>query len=153
MGVGLENVGISGVCGVRPAWPRVMSYPALMEKLDMGGPTGGAKIPGTEARGGLMGGFRGGTVAGGRKEELLVKGEASVEVGGKWEVVVSGLMKAGREGTGGRVVETDGLLLATELVPGRDWELDRPATQRTTQKCSCSRVNNLTFSTVQASCA
>lgn len=97
----------------------MMSYPALMEKLDMGGPTGGPNIPGAEARGGLMGGFRGGTAGevGGRKEELLVKGEASVEVGGNWEAVA---MKAGREGTGERAVETNDLLLATELVPGRD---------------------------------
>lgn len=33
----------------------MMSYPALMEKLDMGGPTGGAGMLGPEGGGGLMG--------------------------------------------------------------------------------------------------
>lgn len=37
-----------------------MSYPALMEKLDTGGPTGGANMPGVEGGGGLMGETRGG---------------------------------------------------------------------------------------------
>lgn len=54
-GTGLEKVGIRGVCGVRPAWPLVMSCPALTEKVDMGGPAGGDDILGTEGGGGVMG--------------------------------------------------------------------------------------------------
>lgn len=52
-----------------------MSYPALMEKPDIGGPTGGADMPGTEEGVGLIGEARGGKdgdVEGG-KGELLVK--------------------------------------------------------------------------------
>lgn len=99
-----------------------MSYPALIEKLDMGGPTGGANKPGTEGGGGLMGKTRGpkaGEVEG-RRGGMLVIGEASVEVEGDWEVAARGLLKAGWEGTGGRAVDTEGLLTETELVPGRD---------------------------------
>lgn len=64
-----------------------MSYPALMEKLDMGGPTGGADMLETERGGGPMGAARGGKEGEveGRKGELLVKGETSVEGGGNWE--------------------------------------------------------------------
>lgn len=108
-----------------------MSYPALMEKPDTDGPTGGANAP--EAEGGGGGGLveevRGGTEgeAVGGKGELLVKGEESVAGGGKWEErgggADRGLLKAGREGTGGRAAETEG---ETELVPGGDKGLDRP---------------------------
>lgn len=106
-----------------------MSYPALMEKLDMGGPTGGADMPGAEAGGGLMGepsGSKEGEVEGG-KGEPLVKGEARVEAGGNWEdregTVGRGLLKAGREGRGGRgAVESGGF----PMVLGRDRGLDRP---------------------------
>lgn len=114
-----------------------MSYPALIEKVDTGGPTGGADMPGTEGGGGLMGETRGGKAGEveGRKGELLVKGEASVELGGNWEVAARGLLKAGREGRGGRAVDAEGLLTETELVPGGDRGLDRPETQRTPQGC------------------
>lgn len=103
-GVGLENVGISGVCGVRPAWPRVMSYPALMEKLATGGPTGGATMAGTDGGPGLMEEARGdteGEVAGG-KGELLLKWAERVEGGGNWEDKdgggARGLLNGGRGG-------------------------------------------------------
>lgn len=109
-----------------------MSYPALMEKLDMGGPTGGADMPGAEAGGGLMGevsGGKEGEVEGGKGEPLL-KGEESVEVGGNWEgregAAGRGLLKAGMEGRGGRVVESGGFPMETALVLGRDRGLDRP---------------------------
>lgn len=65
----LEKVGISGVCGARPAWPLVMSYPALIEKPDIGGPTGGAVRSGTTTGGGLTEG------AIGEKEEETVEGK------------------------------------------------------------------------------
>lgn len=52
-------MGISGVCGVRPAWPLVMSCPAPTEKVDMGGPAGGQDILGTEGGGGVMEGAAG----------------------------------------------------------------------------------------------
>lgn len=109
-----------------------MSYPALIEKLDMGGPTGGADMLGTEGGGDLMGETRGGKVGEveERKGGLLVKGEASVDVGGNWEVAGRGLLKAGREGRGGRAVDTEGLPVETGIVPGRDRGLDRPETQR-----------------------
>lgn len=45
MAEGLENVGINGVCGALPAWPLVISYPALIENPVMGGPTGGGVKP------------------------------------------------------------------------------------------------------------
>lgn len=98
-----------------------MSYPALMKKLDMGGPTGGAGMPGAKEGGGFMSVTRGGKEAElrGTKGELLVKGEASVEAGGNWEAMGRGLLKAGREGAGGRAVDT-------ELVPERVRGLDRP---------------------------
>lgn len=51
MGAGLEKLGIRGVCGVRPACPFVMSYPALMEKPVVGGPMGGGDITGPEGGG------------------------------------------------------------------------------------------------------
>lgn len=105
-----------------------MSYPALMEKLDMGGPAGGADILTVKGGGGLTvetsGGKEGEVEE--RKGELLAKGEASEGGGGKLEVVIRGLLIAGREETGGRVVETGGLLTEMELVPGRDRGLDRP---------------------------
>lgn len=105
-----------------------MSYPALMKKLDMGGPTGGAGMPGAKEGGGFMSVTRGGKEAElrGTKGELLVKGEASVEAGGNWEAMGRGLLKAGREGAGGRAVDT-------ELVPERVRGLDRPETQQTPQ--------------------
>lgn len=98
-----------------------MSYPALMEKVDAGGPMGGGDMPGAKEGGGLMGETRGGKEAEveGRKGELLVKGEASVEVRGNWEAAGRGLLKGGMEGAGGRAVDT-------ELVPGRGRGLDRP---------------------------
>lgn len=58
MGAALEKLGISGVWGVRPAWPRVMSYPALTEKPVVGGPMGGAERTGPSggpADGGVKG--------------------------------------------------------------------------------------------------
>lgn len=109
-----------------------MSYPALIEKLDTGGPTGGANTPEAEGVGGLMEEVRGGTEREGvgGKGELLVKGEGSVEGGRKWEEGGDrGLLKAGREGTGGRSVETEVEPMETELVPGGDKGLDRPETQ------------------------
>lgn len=99
-----------------------MSYPALIEKLDTGGPTGGANKPGTEGGGGLVGktrGPRGGEVEG-RRGGVPVTGEASVEMEGNWEVAARGLLNAWWGGTGGRAVDTEGSLTETELVPGRD---------------------------------
>lgn len=132
-----------------------MSYPALMEKLDMGGPTGGADMPGAEEGGGLMGEARGGKEGGveGRKGELLVKGEASVEVEGNWAVGARGLLKAGRDGTGGRAVEIEELPMKTELVPGRDRGLDRPEIQRTPQTCFTLRLLTRTQCSVQLRCS
>lgn len=108
-----------------------MSYPALMEKLDTGGPTGGADMPGAEPGGGPMEEARGGRegeVEGGNGE-LLVKWEASEEGGGKWEdregCGARGLLN-GMEGTGGNAVETEGEPMETELVPERDRGLDIP---------------------------
>lgn len=135
MAVGLENVGISGVCGVRPAWPLVMSYPALIEKFDTRGPEGGANMPGTEEGGGLMGetiGGKAGEVEG-SKSELIVK--ASVEVDGNWGEAAKGLQEAGSGVVVERAVDAGGLLTETELVPGKEGELDRPETQRTLQEC------------------
>ncbi len=60
-----------------------------------------------------------------------MKEEESEEGGGKFEVMIRGLVRVGREETGGRVAETGGLLMETGLVPGRDRGLDRPETQRT----------------------
>lgn len=104
-----------------------MSYPALIEKVDVGGPTGGADMPGAGAGGSLMEEARGckeGEAEGG-KGELLVKGDAE----GNWEEREGGpareLLKAGRDGMGGREVETEGKLM--ELVPERVRGLDRPA--------------------------
>lgn len=99
MGVGLEKVGIRGVCGVRPAWPRVMSYPALIEKLDLGGPTGGADMTGPE---GLMGEARGGIEGdGAEKGAPLVRAAATVGGVENWEdwggAGPRGLLKAGEE--------------------------------------------------------
>lgn len=102
-----------------------MSYPALIEKLDMGGPVGGAEIPGAEERAGLMGETMGGKAGeeegteGGRKAELLVKGEESAEGGGNWGAVARGLLMAGRGGTGGRAEDTEGLSMEAEPVPER----------------------------------
>lgn len=55
-----------------------------------------------------------------------MKEESSEEGGGKLEVVIRGLLRVGREETGGRVTETGALLMDTGLVPGRDRGLDRP---------------------------
>ena len=64
-----------------------------------------------------------------------MKGEASVEGGGNWdereEGVAIGLLKAGGEEIGGRVIETEGEPMELGLVPGRDRGLDRPERQRT----------------------
>lgn len=112
-----------------------MSYPALIEKFDTGGPKGGANMPGTEEGGGLMGetiGGKAGEVEG-SKSELIVK--ASVEVGGNWGEAAKGLLKAGSGVVVERAVDAGGLLTETELVPGKDRELDRPETQRTLQEC------------------
>lgn len=114
-----------------------MSYPALMEKLDMSGPTGGADMPGAEGGGGLMGeaiGGKDGDMEGGNGE-LLVKGDVSVERGGNWEETEGGvaraLLNAGREGTGDRAVVTAGEPVEMELVPWKDSGLDRPEIQKT----------------------
>lgn len=107
-----------------------MSYPALIENVDTGGPTGGADRPTAAGGGGLMEEAIGGTEgeAEGGKGELLVYGEESIEEGGYWEEreggAVRGLLKAGLEGTGGREVETEGEPMETE--PGRDRGLERP---------------------------
>lgn len=102
----------------------------------MGGPTGGADKLGPEGGGALMGETRGGKDgdAEGGNGELLVKGEASVERGGNWEETEGGAargLNSGREGTGGRAVETAGEPMEMELVPWKDSGLDRPETQRT----------------------
>lgn len=100
----------------------------------MGGPTGGP-AGAAMVGGGLMGEARGAIEAeeGGRKGELLVKGDASVELGANWETeagangegAAMGLLKAGREAGGGcRTPPSEGLL----SVLGRDRGLDRPAT-------------------------
>lgn len=107
-----------------------MSYPALIEKPDTGGPMGGADMPGAGAAAGWVEEDRGGREgeAEGGKGELLVKGAASVEGGGNWEEreggAAKGLLKAGRGGTEGREVKTEGEPMETELVPERDG--DRP---------------------------
>ncbi len=75
-------------------------------------------------------GGKDGEVEGG-KGELLVRGEASEEVGGKLEVEMRGLLKVGKEGIGGGVVDTEGFGMETKLVPERDRGLDRPETQAT----------------------
>lgn len=93
----------------------------------MGGPTGGADMPGTGAGGSLTEEARSGKEgeAVGGKGELLVKGEAE----GNWEEREGGaakeVVKTGRDGMGGREVETEGKLM--ELVPGRVRGLDRSA--------------------------
>lgn len=56
-----------------------------------------------------------------------------MEAGGNWEGADRGLLKVGRGGPGGRVVETEGLPMEMALVPGRDRGLDRPETQRSPQ--------------------
>lgn len=125
-----------------------MSYPALIEKLDTGGPKGGANMPGTEEGGGLMGETIGGNAGEveGNKVELTVK--ASMEVGGNWGEAArnwgeaaKGLLKAGSGVVVERAADAGGLLTETELVPGKDRELDRPETQsniyRNASHCAC----------------
>ena len=81
MGDGLEKVGISGVWGVRPPWPRVMSYPALMEKVDVGGPTGGADRTVPEEGGGMLGGPRDGAEGGERGVKGPLKDWEAADMG------------------------------------------------------------------------
>ena len=81
MGDGFEKVGISGVWGVRPPWPRVMSYPALMEKVDVGGPTGGADRTAAAAGGGPLGGPRDGTEGGERGAKGPLKDWEAADMG------------------------------------------------------------------------
>lgn len=124
-------MGISGVWGVRPAWPLVMSWPALTEKADMGGPAGGLDIMGTGAGGETKAGTAGelGVGMGGR----LVKG-ASVEGGGNWggnwEGVPIWLRKPEGGETGGRLGDAMELWTGTELDTWRDIGLDTPERQR-----------------------
>jgi hypothetical protein len=82
MGDGFEKVGINGVWGVRPPWPRVMSYPALMEKVDVGGPTGGAdRTAAAVAGGGPLGGPRDGTEGGERGAKGPLKDWEAADMG------------------------------------------------------------------------
>lgn len=112
----------------------MISYPALREKVDTGGPVGGAGMLRAEAGGGLMEETRGvkaGTVEGmlpGRvgRDELPVKEEVSVEAIEKWELASRGLLKGGRAGTEDGAVDAEMLLIETELVPGTDRGLDNP---------------------------
>lgn len=124
-----------------------MSYPALIENVDTGGPTGGADMPAAAGGGAVMVEAIGGTEgeAEGGKGELLVYGEERIEAGGYWEERegggargllkeakegggARGLLKAGMEGTGGREVETEGEPMEMEPMPGWDRGLDRPET-------------------------
>lgn len=140
LGTGLENVGISGVWGVRPAWPLVMSCPALTEKVDMGGPAGGLDIMGTEGGGETKVGTAG--ELGGGKGGRLVKG-ASVEGGGNWEGVPRWLRKPEGGETGGRLGDVMELWTGTELDPWRDIGLDTPERQRIPFRPSIVRLCSL----------
>lgn len=118
---------MSGVCGVRPAWPLVMSCPALTEKVDKGGPAGGEDILGAEGGGGAMGETKedaAGQLDGG-KAGRLVKG-ASVDAGGNWEGAPRWPRKAEGAETGGTPGDTEGLWTGTGAVIG----LDTPEKQR-----------------------
>lgn len=114
---------MSGVWGVRPAWPLVMSCPAPTEKLDTGGPEGGAATLGAEGGGGVTGETKEGTAGelDGGKGGRLVKG-ARVEAGGNWGGEPRRLRKAEDGGdTGGRLGDAEG-----------SWDkgLDTPGTHR-----------------------
>lgn len=126
-GTGLEKVGISGVCGVRPAWPLVMSCPAPTEKVDMGGPAGGDNMLVTERGGGVMDETKEGAAGelDGGNAGRLVKG-ASVEVGGNWEGVPRWPRNTEGGETGGTLGDTEGLWTGMGLDPWRDMGLDTP---------------------------
>lgn len=112
----------------------MISYPALREKADTGGPVGGVGMLRDKGGGGLMEettGVKAGTVEGmlpgrGGIDELPVKEEASVEAIEKWELASRGQLKGGRTGT--EAVDAEMLLMETELVPGTDRGLDNPET-------------------------
>lgn len=114
----------------------MISYPALREKADTGGPVGGAGMLRDEGGGALMEETRGvkaGTVEGmlpGRdgRDELPVKEEVSVEAIEKWELASTGLLKGGVAETEDRAVDAEMLLMETELVAGTDRGLDNPET-------------------------
>lgn len=83
---------------------------------------GGVDIPGTEGGGDLTGDTmdcKAGEVDG-AKGGILLKVEGSAEVGGNWEGVIRGLLKAGGEQIGAKVGDTEGLLTGTVLEPGID---------------------------------
>lgn len=122
-------MGISGVCGVRPAWPLVMSCPAPTEKVDMGGPAGGEDILGAERGGGVACETKEGAAGelDGGKGGRLVNG-ARVEAGGNWEGVPRWNAEGG--GTGGPLGGAEGLWTGTGLDPCRDIGLDTPERQR-----------------------
>lgn len=122
-GTGLANVGMSGVWGVRPAWPLVMSCPALTGKVDMGGAAGGLDIIGTDGEGEAKVGTA--EELDGGKGGRLVKG-ASVAGGGNWEGVPIWLRKPEGGGTVGRLGDIEELWTGTELDPWRDIGLETP---------------------------
>lgn len=105
-----------------------MSKPALMVKLDMGGPVGGVDRLAAEGGGCLTGASRGGK-EGGMEER---RGEAYVEEGGNRCAAVIGLLTAEWAEPGGGAGGTEGLEVAGGAGGCRG--PDRPETQ-TNQVC------------------
>lgn len=131
IGGALEKLGMSGVWGVRPACPLVMSYPALMLKPVVGGakngPDGGGAVAPMGGGGpevgekGIMGLVYGTPMAGGGMGEAVDMNGGPSEgwIGGREVVAPFG-------GIGVGVEKPSGAKEEMPVVLGRDMGLDRP---------------------------